>query len=488
MKKYFLFVALFLLIGQFAKASEESLNLDVSVTYATFKTPDQPYVEIYLHVLGTSVEKVLVNDSLFQSKVEVVTIFKQEEKIIKFDKYILESPVSNEIVNFYDLKRYGLANGTYDMEVAVRDINNASNARVFKSSIKIDYGDSGLMQSDIELLSAYHPESSDNPAVKNGYYLEALPFNFYHKNISTLIFYNEIYNTDQAIGDDFLVRYIINKVQGNGEIEAVMIGNKKRKPQSVNVILLSMDISKLQSGNYNLTVEIRNRAGELLSNKEIFFQRSNPYLDLEIAKEAPLSDEFVSKLDAQELRYSLKAIFPIANDADSELINVLIANRDSLEAQRRYLFTFWVAYSPNEPEVAYRNYMEVARAVDQLYNSGFGYGFESDRGNIFMKYGKPDDVLTVETDASAPPYEMWLYNDFPKTRQTRVKFLFYNPSLATGDFRLLHSTAFGELNNPQWERYLYGDAPEDIEGRDYISGTNMNDGINRNARRLFEDF
>jgi GWxTD domain-containing protein len=488
MKKSFLLVALFLLIGQFTKASEESLNLDVSITYATFKTPDQPYVEIYLHVLGASVEKVLVNDSLFQSKVEVVTIFKQGENIIKFDKYILESPVSTDIVNFYDIKRYGLANGTYDMEVVVRDINKAANARVFKSSINIDYGDSGLMQSDIGLLSAYHPESSDNPAVKNGYYLEALPFNFYHKNISSLIFYNEIYNTDQAIGDDFLVRYIINKVQGNGEVEAVMIGNKKRKPQSVNVILLSMDISELQSGNYNLTVEIRNRTGELLSNKEILFQRSNPYLDLEIAKEAPLEKEFVAGLDAQELRYSLKAIAPIANDADSELINILIGNRDSLEAQRRYLFTFWVAYSPNEPEKSYRQYMEVAKAVDALYNSGFGYGFESDRGNIFMKYGKPDDILTVETDASAPPYEMWLYNDFPKTKQTRVKFLFYNPSLATGDYRLLHSTAFGELNNPQWERYLYSDAPEDIEGRDFISGTNMNDGINRNARRLFEDF
>ena len=418
----------------------------------------------------------------------MVTIFKQGENIVKFDKYILESPVSANVLNFYDLKRYGLENGTYELEVAVRDINNAENARVFKSPVILDYDNTGLMQSDISLLSTFHQDSSDKPAVKNGYYLEALPFNFYHKNISNLIFYTEIYNSDKAIGDDFLVRYTINRVQGNGEVEAVMIGNKKRKPQPVNVLLLSMDISLLRSGNYNLVVEIRNRSGELLSNKDIFFQRSNPYLDLELAKEAPLQEEFVANLDAQELRYSLKAIAPIVGDADSELINILIANRDSLEAQRRYLFTFWVAYSPNEPEVAYKNYMEVARAVDKLYNSGFGYGFESDRGNIFMKYGKPDDVLTIETDASAPPYEMWLYNDFPKTGQTRVKFLFYNPSLAAGNFELLHSTAFNELNNPQWERVLYGNMPEDIEGRDFISGTNMNQGINRNARRLFEDF
>ena len=270
-------------------------------------------------------------------------------------------------------------------------------------------------------------------------------------------------------------------------LEAVMIGNKKRTPKPINVILLSMDISKLQSGNYYLNVEVRNRVGELLSERAVFFQRSNPFLDLELAKEAPLNEEFVANLNAEELRYSLKAIAPIVGDRDSELINILIADRDSLEAQRRYLFTFWVAYSPNEPELAYQRYMEVAKAVDELYNSGFGYGFESDRGNIFMKYGKPDDIVTIETDASAPPYEMWLYNDFPKTRQTRVKFMFYNPSLAAGNYVLLHSTAIGEVNNPQWERDLYRDMPTDIQGDDYISGTKMNDGVNRNARRLFED-
>ncbi len=488
MKKTVLFVALFFGLGQMINAAFEDLNLDVSVTYATFTTPDQPYVEIYLHILGASVEKVFVNDSVFQSKVEVVTIFKQGESIVKFDKYILESPLTSGVINFFDLKRYGLENGTYELEVTVRDINKPENARVFKTPLVIDYQSDGIMQSDIELLSAFHEEATNKPAVKNGYYLEALPFNFYHKNISTLIFYNEVYNTDKAIGDEFLVRYSIEKVQGNGKTETVMIGNKKRHPKPINVLLLSMDISKLQSGNYNLIVEIRDRTGELLSDKKIFFQRSNPYLDLEIAKDAPLEGEFVMRLDTQQLRYSLKAIAPIVNDADSELINILVANRDSIEAQRRFLFTFWVAYSPNEPEKAYHHYMKVARAVDNLYKSGFGYGFETDRGNIFMKYGKPDDVMTVETDPSAPPYEMWLYNDFPKTKQTRVKFLFYNPSLATGDFRLLHSTAIGEWNNPQWEIELYRDAPTEIDGSDYISGTRMQDGYNRNARRLFEDF
>ena len=252
MKRVLQFAAIFLLISQFAKASEERLGLDVSLTYATFTTPSQPYVEIYLHILGASVINVEVQDSLVQAKVEVVNIFRQGENIVKFDKYMLESPPSEKTINFYDIKRYALDNGDYELEVAVRDINNPANARVFKTPLTIDYALSGLMQSDIELIATFHADNSENPAVKNGYYLEALPYNFYHKNISHLVFYSEIYNTDEAIGDDFLVRYIIDKVQGNGDTEAVMIGNKKRKPRAVNVLLLSMDISKLPSGNYNL--------------------------------------------------------------------------------------------------------------------------------------------------------------------------------------------------------------------------------------------
>ena len=57
MKNSLLLVVWFLLAGQLVKASETSLNLDVSVTFATFTTSDQPYVEIYLHVLGASVKK-----------------------------------------------------------------------------------------------------------------------------------------------------------------------------------------------------------------------------------------------------------------------------------------------------------------------------------------------------------------------------------------------------------------------------------------------
>ena len=90
---------------------------------------------------------------------------------------------------------------------------------------------------------------------------------------------------------------------------------------------------------------------------------------------------------------------------------------------------FFARKNPNLPEQAYEEYMLVARAADGLYKNGFGYGFESDRGRIYMRHGQPSDVISVENEMNAPPYEVWIYNTIEKTKQTNVKFLFYNPNL-----------------------------------------------------------
>ena len=96
--------------------------------------------------------------------------------------------------------------------------------------------------------------------------------------------------------------------------------------------------------------------------------------------------------------------------------------------------------------------------------------------------------MSVEDEQSAPPYEIWFYNQFPQTNQNNVKFVFYNPSLATNGFTMLHSTARGEVNNPRWEVDLYGSAPNDLDGSNYIDGTQMKGNIGRHARRLYESF
>jgi hypothetical protein len=131
MKKIFQSLA-FLLLCSFS-----SQALDASITYSTFKSPSQNYVEVYLYVVGKTVTYVPNADStMYQAGVEVVILFKQGEEIIKFDKYNLSSPKSSSQENFIDLKRFALPDGEYQIEVSIQDNQDAENVVRYDGIIK----------------------------------------------------------------------------------------------------------------------------------------------------------------------------------------------------------------------------------------------------------------------------------------------------------------------------------------------------------------
>lgn len=464
------------------------LGLDATVSLATFKGPDKNYVEVCYHILGYSVEFSPVDSVTFQSSVEVLIFFRKGEKIINYDKFKLSSPVSQSPINFVDLKRYALPDGDYELELEIRDLNSEDNDFTWKQKFEIRYPDQEIVQSDIQFIGSFYPENSNHPFVKNGYFIEPQPFNYFDRNANSVTFYNEVYNASSLLKEDFVLDYSIRRYDESVE-EALIRSYKRKSPKEFDVIILQMDISELGSGNYILEVSVRNRSKEMLSKKEIFFQRSNPAIDLDRIKEGTQGTEhtFVAGMEADKLRYSLKALAPRISPDRVETLNYLISH-DDLDNQRFFLFDYWAKENPANPEGIYLKYMEVVKAIDKMFNSGFGYGFETDRGHIYLKYGKPDDIVTVEDDPSAPPYEIWAYNYFPSTKQTNVKFLFYNPTLSTNDYSLLHSNARGERNNSQWQLTLYKNAPNDIQGGNYIDGTEMQDNFNRRASEYLSDF
>jgi GWxTD domain-containing protein len=286
------------------------------------------------------------------------------------------------------------------------------------------------------------------------------------------------------------VRYFIEQEKGNGLKTLISVGNQRRKPSTIDAVLVQMDINKLESGNYTLTVELRNAASELLTSRTLSFQRSNPFLnasETELTEEV-VSRQFVQNLEEDTLRYGLRAISALAVGVESDMLKTILQTGD-LKAMRFYLFRHFMREDPNNPELAYNRYMEVAAAVDQRFRSGFRYGFETDRGRTFLRFGRPDDLVHVEDDPGAPPYEIWVYYKFPQTQQNNVKFLFYNPSLAGEDFILLHSNARGEISNPRWERVLYSRNPtEYVDGDNFHDATGTQRNLGRNAKAYFEDF
>jgi GWxTD domain-containing protein len=464
--------------------------LDASVSFARFSSPQLHYVELYLHVAGRTVQFTPRTDSTFQAAVDVLILFEQEGTIVKYDHYRLNSPVTNNPADFIDLKRYALEDGAYTLAVLVEDAADSTNVREYRTDFQLSFSGAQVEQSDIQLLASVQPGESASAFVKNGVLMEPLPYHFYGRGANVLSFYQEIYGSDAYLNDDFMVSYHVQRL-ANGEPVSVLIGHKRMSPAPVVPLLVQVDISQLVSGNYQLLVEVRDRERQLISERRTAFQRSNPLVDAEYLEETlaqvSLDQEFVGHLNVEELRYALLALTPHLPQNDVSLVNTYLRDTVNLHAQRMYLFSFWARERPADPAGAYFEYMEVARAVDNLFESGFRNGFETDRGYIYLKYGQPDDIVRNESEPSAPPYEIWSYNKIDRTNQNNVRFIFYNPSLAAEDFVLLHSDVIGERQNPQWQMELYRNAPGDHPD-DYFMGLEVQDNLGRRASRLLRDY
>jgi len=183
--------------------------LDTDVSYTTFKAGEKQYIEVNLFLVGNTMTYKIIDSTQHQAAAEVLMLIKQGENIIQFEKYILNGPITKGQPDFLDLKRFILPQGDYQLEVKVQDAYKPEAVTDYKTDFSLDFSNEGLQQSDIQLLASYKQATEENIFVKSGVQLEPLAFNFYNKRANRLIFYNEIYNADQAIGQDYLVTYTV---------------------------------------------------------------------------------------------------------------------------------------------------------------------------------------------------------------------------------------------------------------------------------------
>lgn len=482
MKKIIFFLVVYIGI------MESAYGLNASLNHAVFAQGDKNIVELSLNITGKSVKHLPTPDSLhLQASLNVVYLFKQGDKIVQFDKFSLNGPKSPIALNFFDIKRYSLPTGKYRLEATVSDANDVAIPLSFALDIEVLFDNTKVQQSDIQLIKSVFADSSNSAYAKNGYLMEPAESSFFDKNTSVMYIYQELYNT-QLLGDAFALSYSIFEDKTNPRKVPVLVGHKKFRPSATpHVFLGNIDITKLPSGNYKLYIELRNRNKELISSKMTTFQRANPYLNVEltgVSAEA-IEEEFVAQMNREELKYALRAIACKMRGEESKDLNEIVKVADE-KAMRLRLFRYWAAKSPNQPQEAYEKYMGIARAVDNMYRSGFGFGFETDRGYVYMKYGRPDDIVEQHSNPDTAPYEIWVYYDFPLTGQKNIKFIYYDAE-GSGSMRLLNTTARGELQDPQWRRKLYKNTPDQLTG-DGFGPAGIQDNFNRNADKLLEDW
>ncbi|PLX03616.1 MAG: hypothetical protein C0595_06585 [Marinilabiliales bacterium] len=436
-------------------------GLQAYMSYASFNTPDnQPYIETYLTVKGSSIKHTLNQETKYQGGVEVQIIFRQNDSIVNFSKYVLNGPAIDDTLegypNFLDVQRYGLGNGTFDIELKIKDVNSTTEPIVSYDSYNIDFPSDLNTFSDIELLSAYEKSEEDNNFTRNGFKLVPYVFNFFPENTNEISFYTELYNNkiDES-NDKFLLSYYVRPFEVNKKLEKYSFINKKTtKP--VNSIMGKINIEDLPSGNYYLIVEARDKKNEIIASKQTFFQRYKPQIkmDFENINDMNPANTFVEDINSVDtLKKYIQWLKPISTDFENAYAYSLFNEDTELSKLQKYFLNFWSTRNNLYPMDAWISYKKLVLKANYNFSTQNTPGFDTDRGRVFLQYGPPNVVSESYNEPNAYPYEIWHYYEMPDNQKNK-KFVFYTQEIATNDFQLIHSNAIGELNNYKWRIWI----------------------------------
>jgi GWxTD domain-containing protein len=421
-----------------------------------YNTPSEtPFVEVLLSVDASSLT-FLEEDGMKNAGFDFTILFLQNDKVITYDKVDLLSPDiflnDPENFNLIGMRRIVLPNGSYDVEITVKDLHNPDRKISYPpDSLHIFFEPGAVALSDFRLIDSVIKSPKEHIFKKNGLILYPHFINYYLAEARQLHFYAEIYNLDESyLDEDILVTYGIYPLHSEKPVMG-LFSFTKIKGAAVNPILGSLQIKDLPRGKYRLMLEVRNRENHLITSKEmLFFRNSERESDLQ-KQSAGLNIDttFAGRLPAAELDWYLNSLKPVASNLEAQAINTVLAKGDTL-LMRQFFYYFWITRNLENPEKAWGRYRKRLIFVKNEFGIMNRRSYETDRGRVYLEYGEPDERFESKYETDANPYEIWRYNRTP-FGETNVIFVFKATDLVSNNFELIHSNATGELKNQNWE-------------------------------------
>jgi len=458
-------------------------KINLVLDYARFfAPPEQPFIEFYLSINGNSLEYQLKENGNVQARLEITYIVEQDEEVVSFKKFVLNSPEYKEgsdKMEMIDIKRLAIPNGALNFTIVARDLvsgERIENTQTFEAR---EFNTDKLIISDIILARTLKLTEEASNFNKNGY--EVIPnfVHYYKENQEEFLFYLEIYNSEIVLGEeeDFLMEFsVIDK--NTQAVAANLRSFQKLKTTEVIPILKSLNIANLYNGTYDLQISIKNKTNEVLAERSISFRK---YSSLTSFNLAATENTFVEQFENKELlKEHLRSLQPLSSAEEYDFIKNQLAY-DDLALMKKYFYNFWLSRNPENPELAWNQYKEELMITDQEFGYGGIRGYQTDRGRVYLQYGKPSSIMNVPFDGDTQPYTIWQYYKLNGLNNRR--FIFYSPSNEMLGYQVLHSNVPGEINDPNWQLKLLSKNTPTLSPVRELNGSN----IHENSRILFDN-
>jgi GWxTD domain-containing protein len=302
-----------------------------------------------------------------------------------------------------------------------------------------------LSASDIQLANQIEKSNDESSLFyKNTLDVEPNPTKVFSYQRPVMFYYVEYYNVKNNITADYTV------VNSTGK---TLFTKSKQFPANENSLVDagSVNIADFPSGIYSLNIKIYDKSNSAETSKK-FFVFNPDKLDTITSKQNAdgnaLQSEFFGLSD-EELNLIFRKSEYVANEKEKKDWKKLT----TADAKKNFLIEFWRVRDENPVTPINETKIEYFNRVDYAQQKFAGLsqkeGWKTDRGRVYIVYGKPNEIERYPNESDSKPYEIWRYEAI----EGGVIFVFADQS-GYSDYRLIHSTKRGEFNNPDWQKQL----------------------------------
>lgn len=456
MKKYIFITALCSAILSPAQQTTPGLRLGYDL--ARFRgDAEHLYVEVYYSFDVTTL-KYVKDQGAYRSETVMSVIFKSSvndsvaaRQAWRIPFSVTDTTMLTSSRSYVDIFGFMLQPDVYRVYLVAQDINEPANKDSVSFAIDLKkLSNDNIIISDVELASSIVPTDRDttNRFYKNTFEIKPNPSKLFGQHQPVLFYYLEAYNLLKNRSENYYTRAVVTNAVGK---EVVNHEKTKRRVNDSNVEVGMVKVNALRTGVYTFTYSIIDSIdSSMVSSAKKFFVY-NPSLpvdtlvspnssNIDATEYATMSEDELDK-EFEQSRY-------VAMRDETERYGEL----NGVEAKRKALFDFWSSRDEdrstplNETKIEY--FGRVAYANHQ-YKTGFRPGWKTDRGRVYVLYGKPDEIERHANETDVKPYEIWYYNSI----QGGVQFVFGDRT-GFSDYILLHSTHRNELHDDNWLRQL----------------------------------
>ena len=459
--KRILLITLVLASSLIANCQHLNVNFDYSVYMLSDK---RPYVETYLLIDGKSVNYT-VNDVNLESKIDVTMIFKNADDLVEFRHFIVGNPplpdTTDVFPDFTDVQRIFIPQGIYNFELKIKDLNAPKEYQktiTRHEIIAIDIPQKQVALSGIELLESFTPKMERTINLKNGN--ECIPYcrDTISQDAEYLRFYVELYNV--ATETDGLGECNVHTCIRDAYTQRTIAGHSsttKVKALNYYQFMKEIDIKRLPTGKYFLTVEIRNKYDKAIGSATKYFERKNaPEVKLPAYTSAGKTlRSSAMYTNADTVANILSDMKLMADTDEAATLDKAIGSADMIVMQQA-LYDFWIQRNQFDPDNALADFVRRANAASQQNCS-------PDQKLLMLRYGIPNTIVD-RTDA-AKPFVVWHY--YKIGNLTNIKFVF---TPTDGTLTLLHSNMRCELQNDDWQTALFANGEPDAADKEIFEG------------------